>query len=241
MGKALERILYVEDEPDIRTIAVTVLQALGGFSVIACSSGQEAVDAATTADADLILLDVMMPGMDGPATLRALRGIARTAATPVVFMTAKVQPREIEQLRGLGALDVIAKPFDPMELSAELRELWRRHSKPPGPDAAAAVGPDVGLQSIYRDYAVQVPSMIANIDALWSSLRSGADPAAVKALHLALHSIAGSAGTFGLAKLGSDAKALELALEPYLGGGPPTTAELESLVPLLERIRAAGA
>jgi len=125
MTKELKRILYVEDETSIRTIAVTVLEAVGGFSVIACASGKEALAAAPTANADLILLDVMMPEMDGPATLAALRAIPQTVQTPAIFMTAKVQVSEILHYKSLGALDVIAKPFDPMTLSARICEIWQ--------------------------------------------------------------------------------------------------------------------
>jgi two-component system, OmpR family, response regulator len=126
LTKALGRILYVEDEASIRTIAVTVLEAVGGFTVTACASGKEALAAAPTANADLILLDVMMPEMDGPATLEALRAIPQTAQTPAIFMTAKVQASEILQYKSLGALEVIAKPFDPMMLSAQISEIWQR-------------------------------------------------------------------------------------------------------------------
>jgi CheY-like chemotaxis protein len=124
LPKPLTTILYVEDEDDIRTIAKMALEAVGGFTIHACASGAEALAAAPGANADLILLDVMMPGMDGPSTLQALRGIAATAATPVIFMTAKVQASEIAQYKGLGALEVIAKPFDPMQISAEIRRIW---------------------------------------------------------------------------------------------------------------------
>jgi two-component system OmpR family response regulator len=120
----LHRILYVEDEPDIRTVAQMALEAVGGFTVIACASGQEALAAAPQARADLLLLDVMMPGMDGPGTLKALREIPATAQTPVIFMTAKVQAAEVALYKGLGALDVIPKPFDPMELSAQIQQIW---------------------------------------------------------------------------------------------------------------------
>ena len=126
MARELKRILYIEDEASIRTIAITVLEAVGGFSVIACSSGKQALAAAPTADADLILLDVMMPEMDGPATLKALREIPQTAQTPAIFMTAKVQTSEILQYKSLGAIDVIPKPFDPMTLSAQISEIWRK-------------------------------------------------------------------------------------------------------------------
>jgi CheY-like chemotaxis protein len=124
MPQTLARILYVEDEPDIRAVAQMALEAVGGFTVIACSSGSEALAAAPTAQADLLLLDVMMPGMDGPSTLKALRELPATAGTPVIFMTAKVQAAEVAQYRELGAIDVIHKPFDPMELSAQINSIW---------------------------------------------------------------------------------------------------------------------
>jgi two-component system OmpR family response regulator len=124
LPKPLHTILYVEDETDIRTVAKMALEAVGGFTVHACTSGAEAVAAAPGAHADLILLDVMMPGLDGPSTLKALRALPATATTPVIFMTAKVQPAEVAQYKGLGALDVIAKPFDPMQISAEIRRIW---------------------------------------------------------------------------------------------------------------------
>lgn len=124
MSRTLARILYVEDEPDIRMVAQMALEAVGGFTVIACPSGSEALAAAPTAQADLLLLDVMMPGMDGPSTLKALRALPATAGTPVIFMTAKVQAAEVAQYRELGAIDVIHKPFDPMELSAQISRIW---------------------------------------------------------------------------------------------------------------------
>ena len=120
----LSRILYVEDEPDIRFVGKMALEAVGGFTVIACASGQEALIAAPNAQADLLLLDVMMPGLDGLGTLKALREIPATARTPVIFMTAKVQAAEVDAYINLGALEVIPKPFDPMELSAQIRKIW---------------------------------------------------------------------------------------------------------------------
>ena len=124
MAQELKNILYVEDEADIRAVARLALEAVGGFSVTICSSGAEAVERAPEVRPDLILLDVMMPGMDGVDTLRALRDLPETATTPVIFMTAKAQQSEIHNLRELGALDVIAKPFDPMALSDRIRDIY---------------------------------------------------------------------------------------------------------------------
>jgi CheY-like chemotaxis protein len=128
MSQTLERILYVEDEPDIRAVARLALEQLGGYQVELCSSGAEALEKIPLFNPDLILLDVMMPGMDGPSTLRALRSMPEGRERPVVFMTAKVQPQEVEHYRQLGAVDVIPKPFDPMGLADTVRAIWnRRH------------------------------------------------------------------------------------------------------------------
>ncbi|MDX1757783.1 MAG: response regulator [Marinobacter sp.] len=123
----LRRIMYVEDEPDIRAVAELALSAVGGFEVQLCESGEQALASAEAFQPDLILLDVMMPRLDGPETLQALRENPALAGIPVAFMTAKVQPSEVEGYKALGAIDVIAKPFDPMTLSDTMREIWRRH------------------------------------------------------------------------------------------------------------------
>ncbi len=120
----LQRILYVEDEPDIQAIATMALEVVGGFTVKVCSSGEVALAEAETFAPDMILLDVMMPGMDGPTTLKALREKASLSQLPIAFMTAKVQPQEIEYYKSLGALDAIAKPFDPMTLAEQVRTIW---------------------------------------------------------------------------------------------------------------------
>lgn len=122
--KELRRILFVEDEPDIREIVRLTLELVGGFEVQACATGNEALQRLQNFIPDFILLDVMMPDMDGPATLVALRALPGMQTLPVAFVTAKVQPAEIAQLRALGATGVIAKPFDPITLPAQVLALW---------------------------------------------------------------------------------------------------------------------
>lgn len=124
MTEKLVRILYVEDEPDIQMVAKLALEMVGGFTLEVCSSGAEALQKAAGFHPQLLLLDVMMPGMDGPSTLTKLRELPQTASTPAVFMTAKVQPSEVAQYRSQGAIDVIPKPFDPMTLAAKVEEIW---------------------------------------------------------------------------------------------------------------------
>lgn len=117
------QVLYVDDEPDIREIAALALGLDPGISTHLADSGVEALrllrEEAVCPDA--VMLDVMMPGMDGPAVLAALRQAPATAALPVVFITARTQAQDRERLLQLGAVAVIAKPFDPMTLAAELR------------------------------------------------------------------------------------------------------------------------
>jgi two-component system, OmpR family, response regulator len=125
----LKRVLFVEDDPDVQTVARMALEVVGGFTVLGCSSGEEALERIEAFAPDLILLDMLMPGMDGMETLRLLRLLPRIggiANIPVVFMTAKVQAQEVSEYRAAGAVDVIAKPFDPMALPATIRSIWKR-------------------------------------------------------------------------------------------------------------------
>lgn len=124
--KPLQRILLVDDEADIRTVARLALEAVGGFTVHECASGFAAPAAIAEHAPHLVLMDVMMPGQDGMETLKVLRATPGLPPVPVVFMTAKVQPQEVAALRSLGAIDVIAKPFDPMTLAQTVRQIWER-------------------------------------------------------------------------------------------------------------------
>lgn len=120
----LQRILFVEDSPSIQVVAQLALELVGGFTVKVCSSGEEALCEVEGFAPQMILLDVMMPVLDGIGTLKALRERPAVASVPVAFVTAKVQPHEVAQYLGLGALGVISKPFDPMTLADEVRRLW---------------------------------------------------------------------------------------------------------------------
>lgn len=118
--------MVVDDDPDILSIARIALETMGGFTIETCSSGREAVDRVAAFDPDLILLDSMMPGMDGTQTFRALAARHRSQAPPVVFFTGRVGSEDIEMFTGLGALGVVEKPFDPMALAGQVRDIWAR-------------------------------------------------------------------------------------------------------------------
>jgi CheY-like chemotaxis protein len=123
----LKKILYAEDEPDIRQIATIAFEAIGGFTVETCESGETVVETAHAFKPDLVVLDVMMPGVDGPGAMGALRQTEEFQHTPVVFMTAKVMPAELDRFKQLGVLDVITKPFDPTTLCDQINRIWDDH------------------------------------------------------------------------------------------------------------------
>jgi CheY-like chemotaxis protein len=123
----LNRILYVEDDADIRKIVSLSLESIGDYTVAACGSCADALQVVEEFDPDLLLLDVMMPDVDGPGTLRELRKCDHATNAPAVFITAKVQAGDLANYRRLGVVDVIVKPFDPMVLSARIAEIWQQH------------------------------------------------------------------------------------------------------------------
>ena len=117
------KVLIVDDEEDIRKVASIALSRLGGMEVTEAASGPDGIAAAAAVTPDAILLDVMMPGMDGPAVLERLKADPGTAGIPVVFLTAKAMASEVLRLRGLGAAGVLTKPFDPVSLAGQIRAI----------------------------------------------------------------------------------------------------------------------
>jgi two-component system alkaline phosphatase synthesis response regulator PhoP len=121
------RVLLIEDEDHIREIAQLSLESIAGWQVLAASGGLQGLQTASREHPDAILLDVMMPDLDGPSTLARLRADPATADIPVVFLTAKARATERQELTELGAAGVIKKPFDPMGLAGEVADIlgWR--------------------------------------------------------------------------------------------------------------------
>jgi len=117
------KILIIDDENDTRRIARLGLERVGKMQVVDAASGAEGLEKARTEKPDAVLLDVMMPGQDGPATLQSFRADPATASIPVIFLTAKALTAEVERLRSLGAVGVLTKPFDAMTLASQVRAL----------------------------------------------------------------------------------------------------------------------
>ncbi len=128
MEHKLQDILCVDDEVDILNIAKECLELVGGYNVRCCSSGAEAFLQLKESCPDIILLDVMMPGMDGLAVLQELRKKPEFSHVPVILMTARVQPMELVEYERCGSKAAIPKPFDPMLLSAQVEEIWQKYA-----------------------------------------------------------------------------------------------------------------
>ena len=124
---ALRTVLYVDDDADIREIVQMSLSLDNALSVDVCDGGDCAFTQMRATRPDLVMLDVMMPGMDGPSILARMRADADLKHIPVIFMTAKASASEVARFRGLTAIGVIAKPFDPMALGSQVKALWKSH------------------------------------------------------------------------------------------------------------------
>ncbi len=229
------RVLVVDDEPDILTVIRITLRARGGFEVEVCQSGAEALGAARRFAPDLILLDVMMPGTDGPATLEALRADRKTAAIPVVFLTAKAMPQERARYLEMGAVAVIEKPFDQRTLADELEQILRRTS------GSASQEGSRELAALLDRYTEALPAKLGEIRELWARVESAADAEAARALTLRVHSLAGAAATYGYPLLSDVARQLEHAIAEGTAGGAELAPSCCQAVPeLIDALDAAS-
>jgi CheY-like chemotaxis protein len=206
----INSILLVDDEPDIRTIAEMSLSQVGGWTTHLAENGAQALELAAQHKPDVILLDVMMPEMDGVTTFKALAAQAETRNIPVIFMTAKVQSHEKERYVGFGAAGVIAKPFDPMRLPTDIRNILSQPAEQRGRNRLAA---------LRRRYAESLSTKIDGLRAAVEHAHS-ADAAnrkaAIDAAHRIAHTLHGTAGTYGHAEVSRAMASIELALERLL-------------------------
>jgi two-component system OmpR family response regulator len=199
------RILHIDDEPDIREVVAISLSLDPELEVRGCASGSAGIADAMEYRPDLILLDVMMPVMDGPTTLAHLRDNPKTANIPVVFMTARAQTRELDLFMSLGAVGVIAKPFDPMTLAASVRT----HVQPVEDDLAPVRG--VFLRRLSDD-AFEIAHCR---NSLGNAVTA---PAALTRISEIAHGLAGAGGIFGFPEISSTATILEEAVVIRLSG-----------------------
>jgi len=124
-AQPLQRVCYVEDDEDIQKIVRLSLERIGKITVEVVGDPLAAIEAMKAFKPDLVMLDWMMPGMDGPTLYRKMREVPEVRDLPVVFITAKASEKELNELRSLGAAGTISKPFAPQDLPAQLREIWK--------------------------------------------------------------------------------------------------------------------
>ncbi|MGK9066336.1 response regulator [Stutzerimonas chloritidismutans] len=122
--KPLKRILHVEDVPSIQVVTRIALEKLGGFQVLSCATAQQALDEVEAFAPDMILMDMLLPQMDGLELLRQMSTLIDLQQIPVVLLTGQNQPAELAELRTLGVRKLLQKPFDPLQLATQLNEIW---------------------------------------------------------------------------------------------------------------------
>lgn len=125
----LKRIMHIEDDESIRMITSVTLEAVGNLEVLSCESGYDGIRQFEAFQPQVVLLDVMMPDLDGPGTLEEMKSRYRLDNVMVLFMTAKVQQEELAHFKSIGGFDVIEKPFDPMTLADKIRTCWEKYNQ----------------------------------------------------------------------------------------------------------------
>ena len=222
------RVLHVDDEPDIREVVELSLGIDPDFSVQSCDSGEAALPIASNWQPNIILLDVMMPTMDGPTTLARLHENPHTAKIPVVFMTARAQTREVDSFRSLGAVGVIVKPFDPISLAPSMRGYLQKTGR--------------NLASLRKLFITRARDDASALEKYRTELldeqQSLTAPARIKEI---AHGLAGSGGIFDFPSVSVDAGALEDAVTALINGPGNIDEVSDSIAALLRCIRSMDA
>jgi PleD family two-component response regulator len=233
----LRTLLYADDEPDIRLIAQTALNLAPGLTVHTADSGEQVLELARELRPDLMLLDVMMPGLDGPDTLKRLRADPAIARIPVIFVTAKATPENAARLRALGASAVIAKPFDPMQLSAQVLSLWQSIAPPlhrmTGDGEQARLREQVAQRA--GTFLERTGVQAMTLRQLSDSLQAG-DSSCLASMHEIAHKIHGSGATFNFPAVSACAGEIERLSQNLLA--PKHVNDLASEAQIRTRLQA---
>jgi two-component system, OmpR family, response regulator len=195
-----ESILYVDDDPDISSIVQATLRQIPGLRVCTADSGERAIDLAFEIRPDLVLMDVMMPGLDGPGTFKRMHASTLLANIPVIFMTAKALPTEIAKFLQLGAIGVIVKPFDPVKLYDDLCLLWTAQDpakqRSTASIAATESGARVEVDLLTASFLQRARSDVTTLAKLIGLAQDG-DQSVFKEIERIAHSIHGAGAMFG--------------------------------------------
>jgi len=248
--RKIQSVLYVDDDADICAVVQATLCSVAGLNVHIAGSGEQAIDLAYEWRPDLILMDVMMPGLDGPSTLKLMREQALLADIPVIFLTANALPAAVAQLLQLGALGVIRKPFDPLKLCDELFALWINVGAAHGIQGTDAAQSQVKAQigSLTDSFLERTGNDVVRLRAIIERARHG-DGSVLKEAGRIAHSIHGAGGMFGFPEVSAAGGAMERLVEgimastaaPSSTGGPAVLQQLlDCTAQLAYEIEAAG-
>jgi len=197
-----QSVLYVDDDADICSVVQATLRLVPGLHVQTADSGERAIDLAYELRPDLVLMDVMMPGLDGPSTFKRMRESALLAHIPVIFMTAKVLPAEISQFLQLGAIGVIVKPFDPLKLYSELFALWNKGDGARQSSIACSgqAKAQAQVDSLTINFLQRAWADVINLAKMIERAQNG-DRSAFKEIERLSHSLHGAGAMFGFPKI----------------------------------------
>jgi two-component system, OmpR family, response regulator len=232
--RPLKRVLVIDDDPDLLAVVALALTALGGYVVQTTDSPFDAVETARRFGPDLILLDVMMPGLDGFGVLKGMREVTATTGIPIVFMSAQTDRSQIAHYERLGCLSVIPKPFDAVALPETLEVLWELNAQ------RRAEAHQREFETLRRAYIGELAEKMGAMQAAAAALaREGWDRSVVESLRHLAHRIAGSSGLYRLSALSRSAGALEEIVNRLLHSPtwPPASsaADLARLVQAVDR------
>jgi two-component system OmpR family response regulator len=240
--RKIQSVLYVDDDPDICAVVEATLRLIAGLDVHTADCGEQAIDLAHEFRPDLVVMDVMMPGLDGPSTLKRMRESALLADIPVIFLTAKVLPAEVAHLLHLGAIGVIGKPFDPLELYDDLFVLWKNAGAARAIKSTRAGQARVrALSSSLTDRFLQrARNDVVRLRACIERARCG-ELSALAEVRRTAHSINGAGAMFGFPEIGAAGGAIERLAAGVMAGtavrsstGVP--AELQQLLDCTEQL-----
>jgi two-component system, OmpR family, response regulator len=225
----LQSVLYVDDDPDICSVVQATLRLVPGLSVRTAESGEHGIDLAYELRPDLVLMDVMMPGLDGPSTFGRMRESPILNKTPVIFMTAKVLPAEIAELLELGAIGVIVKPFDPLMLYEELSSLWNTGDARPRSSAVGGAPAEVQAQvdSLTVCFLERAWTDVINLAKMIERAQAG-DRSVFSEIERICHSIHGAGAMFGFPKISEQGGAMARLMAAVKVGIEPCGSESES-------------
>ena len=231
LTREFQSVLFVDDDADICSVVKATLSLVPGLNVHTADSGERALDLAYDLRPDLVLMDVMMPGLDGPSTFKRMRESALLARIPVIFMTAKVLPAEISHFLKLGAIGVIVKPFDPLELYGALLALWSKGKAvhPNSPELGGKSQAQTQMDSLTINFLRRASADVVNLAKMVEQAQDG-DWSVLKIIERVSHSIHGAGAMFGFPRMSEVSGAMARIAEHLATDAAPQSPVRDSAV-----------